>query len=101
MAYVVQNEKYLKDGYFNTILIQSWGKFNFLWDSFLVSFILILMEIYVGEKNIIIFCRKMVARPYVMIWRALRVGENGQGVVLISVSAVEENFAGWIKFLNA
>lgn len=47
-----------------------------------------------GEKNIIIFCRKMVARPYVMIWRALRVGENGQGVVLISVSAVEENFAG-------
>lgn len=29
-----------------------------------------------------------------MIWRALRVGENGQGVVLISVSAVKENFAG-------
>lgn len=28
-----------------------------------------------------------------MIWRALRVDENGQGVVLISVSAVKENFA--------
>lgn len=29
-----------------------------------------------------------------MIWWALRVGENGQGVVLISVSAVKEIFAG-------
>lgn len=29
-----------------------------------------------------------------MIWRALRVGENGQGVVLISVRAVKEIFAG-------
>lgn len=43
-------------------MIQSWGKFHILWDSFLVSFILILMEIYGGEKNIIICCRKMVAR---------------------------------------
>lgn len=29
-----------------------------------------------------------------MIWRALRVGKNGQGVVLISVSSVKKNFAG-------
>lgn len=29
-----------------------------------------------------------------MIWRALRGGENGQGVVLICVSAVKEIFAG-------
>lgn len=48
---------------FNTTIIQYWGKCNLLWDSFLLSFILILMEIYVGEKNIIIWYRKMVARP--------------------------------------
>lgn len=28
-----------------------------------------------------------------MIWRALRVGENGQGVVLISVSTAKNNSA--------
>lgn len=44
---------------------------------------------------------RMVAGLSLMIWRAVKVGENGQGVVLISTSAVQENFAGQIKFLNA
>lgn len=29
-----------------------------------------------------------------MIWRALRVGENDRGVVLISMSAVKKNIVG-------
>jgi hypothetical protein len=54
----------------------------------------------VRKKNIIICCRKWLPGINLMIWRVLKVGENGQGVVLINVNAVQ-NFEGQIKFLNA
>jgi hypothetical protein len=53
------------------------------------------MEIYVGEKKKpLSFSRKWLPGVELMKWKILRVGENGQGVILISVSRVHENFAG-------